>query len=376
MSLNVLSLTNEFEDEIFGGAGTAVTGMLHTLALQDIRQTVIVPRSGWDVPSWIIKGENFAVLGLPRNDRYFGYLGLVNTELVRLEFPDLWREWDLIHVHSINFAPLAYAISEGRIPLLYSVYSFLREELDGHDEPELLAQFVIQDELLARCHCIHLISRSEWRYLAVRAPELLPKVEVAPLGCCPPEALWLGGKINALLYVGRLIDYKGIEDLLKALVWVRKRGKAFTLDIVGTGPNYYIQHLHALVQSLNLNPPVKFHGWESPGKVKEWMQKSGVLIVPSHRESYGLVALEGMAAGIPLIISNAGGLAELGNSECALVFEKGNIRQLVQAIENALNNPSLMQLLAQNARRRAENLVWTKFLPRYWQLYTDTIYKS
>ncbi len=369
--MQVLALTNEFEEEHFGGAGTAATGMLHMLSQGGVSLLVVVPDSKHKVPSWDVR-PGIKILRLPRSEAYFGYLGLADAQKILGEFPELRENWDLIHIHAINFAPLAYAVSEGRIPLLYSVYSVLREELGNNPAPELQAQFAVQDELLNKCRRIHLISRNEVNYLSSGFPELLTKIKVVPLGIHPPQVSWSGGKPNNLLYIGRLIVYKGIEDLLKALYLVKQSGRSFTLDIVGKGTEEYENRLKILVQSQKLGSNVRFHGWVTDRQsVAQRMKRSGLLIVPSRKESYGLAALEGMAAGVPLIASNAGGLAELANPACALTFEAGNIGQLVQALNKALDNPALMRTLARNARKRAAVLEWSNLFSKYLDLLTD-----
>ncbi len=372
--LKVLSLTNEFEEEHFGGAGTAVTGMLQMFSKQGIQQVIVVPHCRKNAPAWVIGQGNLKKLSLPRSEAYFRHLGLINSEKVLLEFPELKEEWDLIHIHAINFAPLAYAISGGRIPLLYSVYSILREELENNAAPDLQAQFEVQDGLLTKCQRIHLISQREGHYLNTKFPELLKRTKVVPLGINPPQERWLGGNPNALLYVGRLLVYKGIEDLIKALYIVKQSGRTFTLDIVGKGLDDYENRLKTLVQCQQLGKYVRFHGWEiDQQSVGQWMKRTGILIVPSHKEAFGLVALEGMATGIPLITSNADGLAELANPSCALIFDSGNIGQLVQVINKALDNPSLMYSLARNAQQRAAMLEWSKLVPKYLELYSEVI---
>lgn len=371
-ALRVLCLTNEFEEEHFGGAGTAVTGMVHMLAEQGVQQVVVVPRSDWQAPAWRQRGNNLEILGLPRDLPFFGRLGLVNAIYALEKFPVLSDNWDIIHIQAINFAPLAYTLSAGRIPILYSIHSLLRDELydDGH--AELQAQFAIQDDICRRCQRIHLLSTSQRNSLARRFPQYLEKTEVVPLGFSSPSGSWRGGNAQNLLYVGRLVPYKGIEDLLKALVIARKRGQNFHLDVVGKGSDDYTTHLMALVKTWHLEN-VKFHGWQNSQKVKEWMENSGVLVVPSRRESYGLVALEGMAAGMPMIASNAGGLSELLDKSHALIFEAGNVSQLTQALIEARNKPTLMHSLAGNARLRARILVWPSLADRYMRLYSQTL---
>ncbi|HWQ43174.1 MAG TPA: glycosyltransferase family 4 protein [Desulfosporosinus sp.] len=363
--MNVLSLTNEFEEENFGGAGTAATGMLYMLDRLGVQQTVIVPRSDWNVPAWVSRGQQIKVLGLPRNPHYFGYLGMIKADVVCQEFPELNQVWDVIHIHAINFTPLAYTLSQGLIPILYSVYSFLRKELEDRPEPELQAQFKIQEDLLMRCQRIQLISQSERNYLAGHLPQYLSKTDVLPIGISWPAERWQPGKLNEFLYVGRLLDYKGIEDLIQAMSLVRQSGRQIYLNIIGKGPEYYEAFLKKLVQSKRLGAWVKFHGWIPSPEVRGWMGRAAGLVVPSQREAYGMVALEGMAIGTPLIASRAGGLAELVSHVCALTFDAGNVRQLSEALITAYNNPSLLRSLAARGQEQALTYEWGQLAPRY-----------
>lgn len=366
--MKILSLTNEFEDESFGGAGTAVTGMVHMLDGIGVQQTVIVPRSDWSRPGWTSLGQQIKVLWLPRNSHYFGYLGMIRAEVVCQEFPEICHGWDIIHGHAINFAPLAYTLSQGAVPILYSVYSFLRKELGDLPEPELQAQFKIQEELFMRCQGIQLISQSERQYLARRFPQYLSKTDVLPLGVTIPLERWQKGSMNQFLYVGRLLDYKGIEDLIKAVSIRNRSGKQIHLNIVGKGNESYEGYLKQLVRSLRLGAYIHFHGPISNFEVRQWMAGSTALVIPSRREAYGLVALEGMAIGTPIIASNAGGLAEIVPNTCALTFEAGHVDQLAKALANLNTNPSLQQSLSIKGRQNVLRFEWSQFAPSYVSL--------
>ncbi|KLU67597.1 glycogen synthase [Desulfosporosinus acididurans] len=367
--MDVLSLTNEFEDESFGGAGTAVTGMVHMLDRSGVRQTVIVPRSDFTEPRWDLRGLQIKVLGLPRNAYYCGNLGMIKAETVGQEFPELNREWDLIHCHAINFTSLAYTLSGGKIPILYSVYSFLRQELGDRAEPELQAQFKVQEDLLMRCRRIHLISQSEKSYLQEKFPQYLIKTEVMPLGISWPSERWEPKAANEFLYVGRLLDYKGIEDLILAVYLLRKSGRQVRLNIIGKAPDYsYEVYLKRIVESRKLGAWVKFLGWLPSSEVWHWMGRAAGLVVPSRREAYGLVALEGMAIGVPVIASRAGGLAELTSDMSALTFEPGNIKQLADALRKAVDNPAFLRSLAIRGQEKASGLDWGQMAPRYLML--------
>lgn len=370
--MKILSLTNEFAEESFGGAGTAVTGIVHMLDGMGVEQTVLVPRSDWNVPGWIFLGQRIKVLGLPRKSHYFGYLGMINADVVCREFPEICQAWDIIHSHAINFTPLAYTLSQGVIPILYSVYSFLRKELGDSPEPELQAQFRIQEELFMRCQRIQLISQSEREYFAARFPQYLAKTEVLPLGITIPAERWQQGSMNKFLYVGRLLDYKGIEDLIKAIAIRQRGGRQTHLNIVGKGAESYEGYLKQLVQSLKLGY-IHFHGRISNLEVRQWMARSTALVVPSRREAYGLVALEGMAIGTPLIASNVGGLAEIVPKDCALTFEAGNIRQLAIALAGVMDNRALQKSLSVNGYQNALRFEWNQLAPKYLMLMSSVL---
>lgn len=257
-------------------------------------------------------------------------------------------------------------------PILYSVYSFLRQELGDSNEPELQAQFKIQEELLMRSQCIHLVSKSEMSYLAKRFPEYLFKTEVLSLGISMPSERWHPGNTIELLYVGRLLNYKGIEDLIKAVSFVRKRGRNVRLNIVGKGAESYEDNLKRLVRTAKLDNSVKFHGWKSPSEVRKWMAGASCLVVPSHREAFGLVALEGMIMGTPVIASNAGGLLEIASNNCALTFEAGNFLKLSHAIVTLHDNPYLQMALSQNGRQKALKHDWNHLGSSYMMLLERT----
>lgn len=374
IALKILSLTNEFEEECFGGAGTAATGIVYMLDRLGIEQTVVLARSDWNKPGRFKRGQHINVLGLPRNIYYFGHLEMTLTDALQHKFPELWQKWDAIHIQAINFAPLAYRISDGKIPILYSVYSFLRDELGNQKSPGLQERFKIQEELLKQCDRIHLVSQSEVDYLAEHFPQSLSKADKLALGINLPLERWQQENTNnRFLYVGRLLDYKGLEDLIKAVSRVFQSGRQIGLDIVGKGSVKYETYLQRLVSSLELEDSVQFHGWQPSSEVRQRMAHAAALVVPSWREAFGFVALEGMAVGTPLIASRAGGLAELVSPSCALMFEAGNIDQLSESLMKAFDNPSLLKLFSEKAQERALSYQWDQLAPQYLNLLENMV---
>ncbi|MCQ8894115.1 MAG: glycosyltransferase family 4 protein [Methanolinea sp.] len=113
-----------------------------------------------------------------------------------------------------------------------------------------------------------------------------------------------------LLCVGRLTWEKGFQYVIRAMVKVKEKAPYTTLHICGNGP--YEENLKELVHELSLDDSVFFHGHLDSLNLKEFYKKSNIIIFPSLcLEICGLVNLEALSYGKPLIISNVSGVEEL-----------------------------------------------------------------
>jgi glycosyltransferase involved in cell wall biosynthesis len=110
-----------------------------------------------------------------------------------------------------------------------------------------------------------------------------------------------------LLHVGRFIGLKGIELLLKAAAAVQHEGHEFSLLLVGSGRDK--QELEALAKDLQLKN-VRFEGGQDPLKMAAVYRSADVLIFPTLRDVWGLVANEAMLCGLPVLCSKYAGCAE------------------------------------------------------------------
>ena len=139
------------------------------------------------------------------------------------------------------------------------------------------------------------------------------------------------------LFVGNVIGQKGVEELLHAFHIVQKRShKQVELIIVGSRRDtVFIEHIQPL-----LNDNVKLVDPVQQLQLVKYFQASNVFVLPSHLEGFGLVALEALATGIPVIASDVGGLTSLlGNGAGQLVPAK-NVAALAEEMVRALNTPA------------------------------------
>jgi len=154
-------------------------------------------------------------------------------------------------------------------------------------------------------------------------------------------------KTYRLLFVGRVRVEKGIMILLKALDllthaegWIRNEQKSLSLHIFGDGDKVYMSELQDFLRERQLTSVVTFHGIVSQDELIEQYDRADILLVPSlWQEPFGLVVLEAMARGLPVIASKTGGLVEIVTHEVnGLLVEPGDERELALAMRELLNN--------------------------------------
>jgi glycosyltransferase involved in cell wall biosynthesis len=135
------------------------------------------------------------------------------------------------------------------------------------------------------------------------------------------------------VYCGRLETTKGVAMLLHALARVRTAAPRARLRIVGRGAE--AEGLRLLARDLGLEGAVTFRGWVAPGEVEHELADAWALVVPSlWAEPLGLVALEALVRGVPVIASADGGLGEvLADPARGLLFPNGDTAALAGRLE-------------------------------------------
>lgn len=155
-------------------------------------------------------------------------------------------------------------------------------------------------------------------------------------------------------YIGSVVSYEGLDDLITAVAQIRPDAAKVRLLIVGDGDA--MPALRRLTTSLGVNDITIFTGKVPPTEVRRYYSLLNALVLPRKPETVcqlvsPLKPLEAMAAGVPLLVSDAAALKEMVRvGETALVHEAGNSSSLAEELLRLIRDPSLCKRLADTAR--------------------------
>jgi glycosyltransferase involved in cell wall biosynthesis len=154
-----------------------------------------------------------------------------------------------------------------------------------------------------------------------------------------------------ILCVGRLVPQKGVEYFIRAIPTIAKRYPEAKFVIVGEGWSRDI--LEAEARASGHNKKIRFTGFASDKEVINLMNSADVLVVPSIYEPFGIVALEGMATGVPVVASKVGGLSEVIEHDRTGFFVYPRAPESIAwGIDRVLSDPDHARWLTDNAREK------------------------
>ncbi len=149
--------------------------------------------------------------------------------------------------------------------------------------------------------------------------------------------------------MGRLVPQKGVEHLIHAVPKIVWRHPEAKFVIVGEG--WLKGHLEYLARSTGHGWKIRFTGFLPDSEVIALMTSADVLVVPSIYEPFGIVALEGMAAGVPVVASQIGGLAEVvEHDRTGILVYSRNPESIAWGVDRVLSDPDHSRWLTKNAR--------------------------
>ncbi|HEX5386093.1 MAG TPA: glycosyltransferase [Gemmatimonadales bacterium] len=290
----------------------------------------------------------------------FGALG--SQEVAPGYLTAAWRRADIIHVHHPHpLADMACLLRARRTPVVVTHHADARR---GIYRPWI--RFVLK-----RARAVVVPSRAHVA-LSRELTGFEGKVEVIPFGIDerrwtfvpppPPDAA------PRAIFIGRLVPYKGVDVLLRAL----ERVPDLKLDVVGTGPE--MPRLRTLAQALAVSDRVRWWGEYPDDDLPRRMADADFLVLPSVtvEEMFGLVVLEAMAAGRPVITTALPSAVREVNvpGTTGLEVPLRDVGALAQALETLGHDRGLRGRLGQAGQRRvAEQFTQTAMAERHVALY-------
>ena len=192
-------------------------------------------------------------------------------------------------------------------------------------------------------------------------------VDVGRFRRAVPIARWQDGTPN-ILFVGRLEDRKGLPHLLKAFRLIRKSGPEARLLVVGSGPQEREARRYVATRSLG---NVEFLGRVSDEEKAQLFRTADVYVSPATgRESFGIVLLEAMASGAPIVCSDIHGYkGVVQRGRQALLVPPGDSKALAGAITELLEHPEMRARMGASGQERAEDFSWARVTARVLAYY-------
>lgn len=187
----------------------------------------------------------------------------------------------------------------------------------------------------------------------------------ARYGVAPSEKL--------ILYVGRLVPQKGVEFLIQAVPKLGSKYPGAKVVIVGEG--WLRGHLEYLANQTGQRWRFNFTGFVPDAELIGLLKSADVLVVPSIYEPFGIVALEGMAAGVPVVASQVGGLAEVVEHDRTgeYVYMRSP-DSIAWGIDRVLSNSGHAQWLVKNGLEAVQKVYsWDAVAKKTAELYEDVI---
>ncbi len=209
----------------------------------------------------------------------------------------------------------------------------------------------------------------------------IPRDEARAVIGIPPDD-------EMILFVGRIEPLKGVDTLIRAVAQMHDTGVLerypHYLSIIGGDPyaspeqmNQEMVRLQRMCRETGVGDMVVFLGKRSQDMLPYYYSAASMLVVPSHYESFGMVALEAMACGTPVVASQVGGLAFLvQDGVTGFVVPDDDPEILGARLTRLISDPALRQRMGEQAAETAREYAWEKIAAQVMQVYQKVLEKQ
>ena len=292
-----------------------------------------------------IGAEVHVLYAAPRTSEFRGQ-GAPGPRLHNLHtrfFPIDPHGFDWIHLHSLGLAELALEIRRRTgTPLAYTAHSILALELAHVDGAARLIE--AQNQLMRICDAVVFLSRSE-REAALRIlPELSAHSFVVGNAVKDPIKAMAPSHDGPVVFAGRFARTKGIATLCGLLPLLHHKWRGLFILVGGHGDIESCDMVKKLASQMT--SACQITPWLRPNDLERLLARSSLVLVPSVYEPFGLMALEAMRMGVPVLAANTGGLTETAApGSGAVLVDSHHPENWLQAALPLLQDPALSNAL-------------------------------
>lgn len=278
--------------------------------------------------------------------------------------------YDIIHSHHWFSGMAALPLARRRgVPHVQSFHSIAADEstpLSSGERPESAGRMAGEAWLARESDAVVTISEAEAETVVDRLGGSPDRIAIVPPGVdgtlFHPATETVTGRGYAVV-AGRLQPLKGLDLAIEAISAVPEsvRPELVVAGDASADFDGYVDELRTIAARHGIERGVRFVGPQSRSSLATLLRGARVVLIPSHSETFGLVALEGAASGVPVVAAGSGGLREaVVHGETGMVVESREPAVWAQAIASILSNPDLARGLSLAARERAEHLDWLR----------------
>ena len=386
--MKILMLTWEYPPRVVGGIARVVHDLSQRMIKDGHEVTVVTYRDG-NTPYY----ENDKGVEVYRVDNYMIHPNNFIDWIMQLNFNMIAKateliskeKFDVIHAHDWLVSYAAKTLKHAfNIPVVATIHATESGRNSGiHDETQ---RYINDSEWMLTYEATEVIVNSNYMKSEIQRLFGLPfeKINVIPNGINLNNFTGIERDYDfrrqyamdnekIILYVGRLVYEKGIQNLIGAMPKILNNYNDSKLVICGKGG--MIDALRQEVHNLGIDNKVYFAGYCDSKKVQKMYKCADVAVFPSTYEPFGIVALEAMLAGVPTVVSDVGGLNEIvEHGVTGMKSYAGNSNSIADSILALLFDQKLCDTVSRNAVKKVKELYnWNKIAQDTHYVYEQAI---
>jgi D-inositol-3-phosphate glycosyltransferase len=383
-----------------GGMNVYVRELTRSLGKVGIRVDVFTRSQDEHVPHVIHDlGNGNRVIHIPAGpeiplprDQWSRYIPEF-TEAIQRFAVEPGLSYDLIHSHYWLSGLAGLTLQQvWKIPLVHMFHTLgeMKTRLGGTWEDPLRRQ--AEESILSGANRIIAATPAERMQLQMLYQADIRKIVVIPPGvdvelfhpvpvADARERIGLARDAQMILYVGRIERLKGVETLLRAAALLQTRGllapSCPCVAVIGGDPDHpqeEMQYLQELRETLHVENVVSFLGRRPQNELPYYYSAAQAVVMPSQYESFGMVALEAMACGTPVVASGVGGLLYLvRDGRTGFHIPDSDPAALADRLQRLLTDPHLRHELGRHAANVARSYSWERITDQVMTLYESVL---